>query len=81
MRMQTKYTECITALRNVGEKEAQAQACNEVGDVWLHHGDLREATAAWNDSLDLITGPYQVLAASSRAHQHRIMLPQALCWR
>lgn len=68
--MQTKYTECITALRNVGEKEAQAQACNEVGDVWLHHGDLPAATTAWNDSLDLITGPYQVLPTFSRARLH-----------
>eukprot|EP00892_Ulva_mutabilis_P009551 jgi/Ulvmu1/6969/UM033_0026.1 len=59
--LMARYTEAIAALQKVAEKEAQAQASSELGDIWLHHGDVRQATTAWHDCLDLITGPYQAI--------------------
>lgn len=76
--LQVRYADAITALRNVGEKEAQAQACSELGDVWLHHGGLREATASWTDGLDLITGPYQARPCMhDHAHPKLLFCPHS----
>lgn len=58
--MQAQYEEVIRTLQAAAETHAQALACNELGDVQVQRGDITQATALWNDSLDLITGPYQV---------------------
>jgi hypothetical protein len=43
-----------------GEKYEQSQALNELGDLLAHTGNLKDASAAWNDALDLVCGSYQV---------------------
>lgn len=39
----------------------QVEATNELGDVYAHFGSWKEAVQAWNDALDCIIGPYQVV--------------------
>jgi uncharacterized protein HemY len=58
--VQAQYEDVIKTLQAAAETHAQALACNELGDVHVQRGDVTQATALWNDSLDLITGPYQV---------------------
>ncbi|KAK9804359.1 hypothetical protein WJX72_009127 [[Myrmecia] bisecta] len=60
-RLPNEYNKTIEALREAGEKRLQILALNELGDVYAHIGQFEEAAQAWNDSLDLLLGPYQVL--------------------
>ena len=61
MDLQAQYENVIKTLQAAAETHMQALACNELGDVQVQRGDVTQATALWNDSLDLITGPYQVI--------------------
>lgn len=60
LHVQAKYEAVITELAERGEKQAQMCATAELGDILAHSGDMAGAAAAWNDALDLFTGPYQV---------------------
>ena len=44
----------------------QMAATNELGDVYAHYGSWKEAIQAWNDALDCIIGPYQVICGANR---------------
>lgn len=53
----------IELLKNRGEKGYAVLAMHELGDAHAHFGNWGGATAAWNDTLDTLLGPYQVLGA------------------
>ena len=44
----------------------QVEATNELGDVYAHFGSWKEAVQAWNDALDCIIGPYQVIGSAGK---------------
>ena len=58
--MQSHYRDLISALQAAGNKLAQVQAMNELGDVFAHCGRSTDALSIWNDALDLLVGPYHV---------------------
>jgi hypothetical protein len=61
--VQRQYKAIIEELRKRGEQHEHVCACNELGDIHAHFGLLSEATNAWNDALDLLTGTYQACTA------------------
>ena len=56
-----QYEKVIELLKERQEKVLQVQAMNELGDVHAHFGAWSEAVQLWNDALDTIIGPYQVI--------------------
>lgn len=61
VRIAAEYDKVVAELKKAGEKALQVQALNELGDVYGHMGNWVAARQAWNDSLDLLIGPYQVM--------------------
>lgn len=63
VRLPAEYSKVVEQLGQAREKELQAQALNELGDVQAHLAAWPEALQAWHSATDLIVGPYQVLPA------------------
>eukprot|EP00798_Chlamydomonas_sp_ICE-L_P023815 gene23815-9378_t len=56
-----EYVKVIEILKKRCEKASMILAIQEMGDVHAHFGNWGVATTSWNDALDALIGPYQVL--------------------
>eukprot|EP00201_Polytomella_parva_P014162 CAMPEP_0175058744 /NCGR_PEP_ID=MMETSP0052_2-20121109/12028_1 /TAXON_ID=51329 ORGANISM="Polytomella parva, Strain SAG 63-3" /NCGR_SAMPLE_ID=MMETSP0052_2 /ASSEMBLY_ACC=CAM_ASM_000194 /LENGTH=400 /DNA_ID=CAMNT_0016324179 /DNA_START=94 /DNA_END=1292 /DNA_ORIENTATION=+ len=60
-RIPTLYQSAIDLLKKRNEKMFMILAIHELGDVYAHLGDWTNASIQWNDALDTLLGPYQVI--------------------
>ncbi|MEW5312856.1 MAG: hypothetical protein WDW38_004457 [Sanguina aurantia] len=67
LRLPAEYVKVIEVLKKRGGRAHLVLATHELGDVHAHFGDWRGASVAWNDALDMLLGPYQVLRGWRKA--------------